>query len=197
MAWYKNATNTLLSASDTITVTALTSNTFLLALVDCDATGGAIQNPIRVGNGSIDSGSNYALRYSTNGGADGAWGNTTFMGVDNNQSVKSFGVSYLLNIATQEKLLMKFIIFTNNAGAGYAPNRDEAVGKWANTSVVIDQLQSYNGGAGDYAIGSNVSVLGSKETPVVVNIQNGTVFEETDTNRSYIWNSSTSTWTQF
>ena len=32
---------------------------------------------------------------------------------------------------------------------------------------------------------------------LLTNIQNATVFEETDTNKSYIWNSSTSTWTQF
>ena len=31
---------------------------------------------------------------------------------------------------------------------------------------------------------------------LLTNIQNGTVFEETDTNRSYIWNSSTGAWTQ-
>ena len=34
-------------------------------------------------------------------------------------------------------------------------------------------------------------------TNILTNIQNGTVFEETDTNKSFIFNSSTSTWTQF
>ena len=47
----------------------------------------------------------------------------------------------------------------------------------------------------EYLAGKRVKGLSTDTKPT--NVQNGTVFEETDTNKSFIFNSSTSTWTQF
>ena len=51
---------------------------------------------------------------------------------------------------------------------------------------------------GDFASGSELIVWGSDSSNGIANpnLQDGTLFEETDTNKHYIWNSSTSTWTE-
>ena len=49
--------------------------------------------------------------------------------------------------------------------------------------------------AGDWAIGPNLTALTGDETETVT-LQDGTIFEESDTNKAYIWNASTKTWTQ-
>ena len=62
----------------------------------------------------------------------------------------------------------------------------------------ITKVHLRNDGSGDYVSGSNLSALGSELTPQTggVTLQDGTIFEETDTNKSYIWSSSSQTWTQ-
>jgi len=54
-------------------------------------------------------------------------------------------------------------------------------GRTGSASGYLDNLKFYNG---------VTSVLSPP------NIQDGTIFEETDTNKAYIWNASTTTWTQ-
>ena len=71
MAWNKLGTTTLSSAGDDITISNITSNEFnqfLMHTIESVRT----TMLVRVGNGSLDSGSNYARRYSGNGTADGS-----------------------------------------------------------------------------------------------------------------------------
>jgi hypothetical protein len=49
----------------------------------------------------------------------------------------------------------------------------------------IDLYNDGSGGTGDYAVGSNVSALGSNGVESM-KVQDGAVFYETDTNKSYV-----------
>jgi hypothetical protein len=66
----------------------------------------------------------------------------------------------------------------------------EVVSKWANTSDQITTVSFGNDAAGDYAVGSNVTVLGSDITPAAAipfptNVQVGSRAEITDTRKMY------------
>jgi len=64
------------------------------------------------------------------------------------------------------------------------------------TAPQFDLAQSYNDETGDYATDSNLMVIGSDGTPTSQTWQNGLEFHETDTNKDYVWNSSTNAWIQ-
>lgn len=197
LAWAKNGTpHTLTSAADTLTISDLTAKTFNVFLSHTIGTGSAYQIQERMRFNS-DILSNYAIRQSRNNIADvAATSDNSVYHYDNNPDGERLIINYVINISTQEKLAIAFTGHTNTSGNIYAPLRQETVYKWVNTSLQITSVSLNNiFGNGDFAIGSNLSALG-EGTLVAVNIQNGTVFEETDTNRSYIWNSSTGAWTQ-
>ena len=163
MAWNKNGTpHTLTGAADTITISDLTAKTFNVFLSHTIGTGSAsqIQERIRF---NADSGSNYALRQSRNGGADatGTSDNSVYL-YDNNPDGERLIINYVINISTQEKLAIAFTAHTNTAGAGTAPVRQETVYKWVNTSSQITGVSLNNVyGNGDFATGSNISALGT------------------------------------
>jgi hypothetical protein len=105
-----------------------------------------------------DSGTNYAHRRSHNGGAD-TTGTSDGTGIridgTGGQTAK-FHNLFIINNASNEKLVIAHSITGNTAGAGNAPSRTESVGKWANTSNqitrvdIIDQYGSQNWGAGSF-----------------------------------------------
>ena len=196
MAWAKNGTpHTLTSAEDTLTISNLTAKKFNVFLFHTLATGGTQIGLIHLQG---DTGNNYSNRENNNGGSDVPNINDPQLqlagyGADSNSN---FAIVYCVNISGQEKLAIGFTLSANTAGAGYIPNRREWVGKWVTTAGQFTQIDANNVGTGDFAIGSNLSALGTTGDEVLYTIQNGTIFEETDTNKSYIFNSSTSTWTQ-
>lgn len=200
MAWAKNQTITLDSAGDALTTPTLSSNTNLQYLYHGLPTGGELTEYMTMGSGGTkDTGSNYANRLSSNGGSDSTFTSRANIvnAAKSGATTPEFGIGYILNIATEEKLLISHHVNASANGAGTAPERSEAVAKHVQTSVVDDIVSFDNTGTGDFASGSNLSILGAKDTALTsVNIQDGTIFEETDTNKSYIWSSSSQTWTQ-
>jgi len=195
MAWAKNGTpDTLGSAGDTLSISDLTAKifNFILEHTICSST---VTPQVRVGSSSLDSGTNYANRYSTNGGTDAT--GTSDSKIEMNlggATTTYFDIIYGINISAEEKLFIGFAIYQGTAGATFAPPRREFVSKWANSNQ-FDNVGDINGGAGDFDTGSNLSVLTGDETETVT-LQDGTIFEETDTNKAYIWSSSSKTWTQ-
>jgi len=161
MAWAKLGTTTLTVAGDAIDVTSLTDNKFLMYMTHPLASGN-MTDKLRI-NG--DSGTNYALRYSNDGGTD-ATGTSqnfaSFLGFTVNPN-ESFSVGYIINISTEEKLIINHT--TDNdagTGAGNAPHRRESVAKFANTVDVVDEVNVFNDyGPGDFNTDSNLSVLGT------------------------------------
>jgi hypothetical protein len=73
--------------------------------------------------------------------------------------MNQFSILSLVNAANQEKQITMITNFNVN-GAASVSARDTTVGKWANTSAQISRIDVFNGGAGDYAIGSEILVLG-------------------------------------
>lgn len=165
MAWVKGGTTTLTGSSTTIDVSDLPDKKFYMGLEHRLDSNSATHHYLRLGSsGSADSGSNYAYRYSTNGGGDGTGANSSiiahgFFG----DTEPAFMVNYLFNISGEEKLLIAHTVGQNTAGAGNAPKRNKTVGKWANTSNPIDIWQTRAApiavGYATYASGTNTSVL--------------------------------------
>ena len=121
---------------------------------------------LRVGNGSFDSGNNYAPRWSANGGTDSTrTGKNTIAIDDVGLTTPNFHVGYAANIATKEKLFLIHSTGQSTAGAGTAPIRVERATKWSNTSSVIDQIQllDEDGSGTDIGEGSEIIILGWDE----------------------------------
>lgn len=113
---------------------------------------------METGNGSFDSGSNYASRRSQDGGTDvTAVSRTNMILNDAQSSTQSFHVSYAANLSAKEKLFQSQLIYQGTAGAANAPNRAEAANKWVNTSNPLDRI-SYNDQS--WLTGSECVVLG-------------------------------------
>ena len=149
-------------ASDTLSSGTFTAKKYLWVQAWVKATGGTIRGNIRLGNSTLDTGNNYSRRQSTNGSTDSTGTSESFTGANNNMSVNAFINFFVINNTSNEKLVVGHIVFTNTAGAGAAPNREEFVGKWANTSNQADILAIYNsGGTGDFATSSFIKVWGA------------------------------------
>lgn len=162
MVWQKNGTpDTLGSAGDTMTISDLTKLQFNQFLVHTISTGSA-NLELRVGDGSVDSGTNYALRRSGNGGADGTQITIArlFSPDAGATNAVTFLISYVCAISGEELLSISFGVQSNAAGAANVPNRDEQVGKWV-TTTQIDTVNAFELQAGDFAIDSNLSALGT------------------------------------
>ena len=156
--WVELGRTTLGGLSDTISVGSINDKRYYMIL-NSIIPSGAVNN---VWQWNSDTGSNYAYRYSNNGAADGTSTSASHMfGSAITDSTPYFGVSYIANRSTNEKLGIAHYVQQSTAGAAYAPNRQEIVGKWANTSNAISSLDVKNSsGSADYASGSEVVVLG-------------------------------------
>jgi hypothetical protein len=158
--WVELGRTTLGGTADEITVSSLADKRYYMVLSHI-LDGGIARNKVRVGNSSIDTGSNYSIRTSQNGSADGTginenlW-NLTVDGTDDDK----FSIGYIANYASKEKLSQWWTIERGLVNATDVGGRMELVGKWANTSNVIDTIQFLNDSTGDYVSGSEVVVLG-------------------------------------
>lgn len=157
--WEELGRTTLGSAGDTITVSSFAARRYLKIITTVFDTGGAISGLLRFNN---DSGNNYSRRYSVNGS-----------GTDTTQvsqsSILAHSVSAanpqraeidVYNVAADEKVCTILATGASTAGAGTAPSRIDGGGKWSNTTDQITRVDYINDGAGDFAIGSEVVVLG-------------------------------------
>jgi hypothetical protein len=199
MAWGKNGTtSTLVSSNDDLDITdmsGLIHNTVLSHTIN---TGGSDDVKGHINN---DAGSNYAYRYNSNGGSDVTATSTTegipldLVGTAQDQ----FDILYIIGISGEEKLVIVHGTQNGGAGAGNAPNRAETVAKYVPTDLTdtINGFYINNIGAGTFDTNSNISALGSDLTPAVAvsaTIQDGLIFEETDTNKHYLLDDGT--WTE-
>jgi len=88
-----------------------------------------------------DSGSNYCRRFSANGGAEDT--STSSSSISNMAGIgttPSFSEFFIINKSDEEKLVMGNENSRGSSGAGTAPTRYEWVGKWANTSAQITNV---------------------------------------------------------
>lgn len=185
--WVEVGRTTLGVAADTITVSGLTDKRYYMVLQSITRSGGLSPDGTRLGNGSADSGNNYATRYSNNGGADVPNTNNN-QAIDYTPSVSnddSFAVQYISNLSGNEKLWIKQRVGRQAVGAGTAPNRSENYAKWVNTSNPMDVFQTTNvADVGSYESGSEAVVLGWDPTDTHTNNFWEELFSETLTSNA-------------
>ena len=198
MAWINNKHETLSSTSDTMDTTSMTASDFGVFLNHGLPSGGEAQTRYSV-NG-VDTGSKYAYRVSKNGSnpSSGSTSQNKVVYDIGGESDDKFSITYACDIAGAEKLFIGFGISRKEAGAGNCPTRAEVFWKYATTSARVTAVKDETELTGTYAVGSNLSAIGDSgtKTPDLANIQTNSIFETSDTGKHFIWNSSTSTWTE-
>ena len=191
MAWSKNGTPlTLGSALDDIDITDLTATKFNQFMLNTFTAGRTTSYNYRFlttfdNNGATD----YAWRRSVNGGGEAPFGNQASIDFDDGMedAADKFCVIYGCNIDGEEKLFISHLVQDGlSTGAATAPVRQELVGKVDVTTNTgqYTRIDVNNDLAGDYDTSSNLSALGSDGDLYVV--QDGAIFYETDTNKSYV-----------
>ena len=161
--WKEIGRTTLSGSATSVDVTGLADKRYYMVLYNMIDDGTNTQFVTnQFGNGSFDTGTNYAERGSSNGGSDFSYtGNAYWNTSGGDQVCPEFTVQYLANKSDKEKLGISHSCGAQADGAGTAPNRREHTGKWANTSNVIDRIRATTAyGSRTYGTGSEVIVLG-------------------------------------
>lgn len=156
--WEEIGRTTLGSAGDTITVSNIPTRRYLKVLVTLIDTGGTIGATMSLNN---DSGSNYARVQATDFGSPSTQtSNGPLILGTGNVACNQYIIVDIQNIASEEKIFEWIALLASTAGAGNAPTARRAHGKWANTTDAISRIDITNPGAGDFAVGSEIVVLG-------------------------------------
>ena len=109
-----------------------------------------------------DTGSNYANRGSQNGGTDFTRTSQSDLNMFESYSntTGAFLNAFIINNSSNEKLGISHSVREATSGAGNAPERDEVVFKWTNTSSQITDI-SFTPQSGTINSGSFLKVWGS------------------------------------
>lgn len=122
---------------------------------------GTINTLLRVGAGSIDTGTNYARRSSVNGAADTTATAASSIDIRAGTITTAMLVwGFVVNVSTREKTFIVHTVEQNTVGAGTAPNRTEVVGKWADTSNQFNHFGIQESDSGSIAASSFLKVWG-------------------------------------
>lgn len=156
--WEELGRTTLTSVGSTITITGIPARKYLKIIGNLVDNGSAITGTMTFNN---DSTANYAQTNSTAGGADGSLAsqNSLVVAVDSAATPRIFEMEVVNNTA-KEKLFQGHAISQGAAGAATVPIRREINGKWANTSTQITRVDVQTSTANNFAVGSEVIVLG-------------------------------------
>ena len=187
--------------------TVITTDTFLAKTqlhveVKVVAVSGDYQNELQF---NADTGTNYAIRISDDGGTD----STSYTGasagaIGDTANHDCLCETDIMNIASKEKLYISHSMRRMATGADNLPQRQEVVGKWTRTSGsgtgdASSQITkiSYRAEGETIASGTVLNVWGAEsqsETPFTPNLPAGTIFEQTDDYKYYMWDG-VDTWT--
>lgn len=156
--WEELGRTTLGVAGDTISITPIAARKYLQVRFHTVSTGGTQSPTIRFNN---DSGANYAFAYTLNFGTIATTVSNTNLGVTSSVSQGTqFGQFEITNFTSQRKLIQGQTLDDNNAGPASTCNSIQLTGKWDNTAAQITRIDIINAGAGDFAIGSQMIILG-------------------------------------
>ncbi len=156
--WEELASVELGVAGDTLSSSTISAKKYLWCQVFTKATGGTIQQRMRFNS---DAGSNYAERYSQDGGTDGTITSDGELLLSAAPSTPAFTNMFITNNQSNEKLVIGYNVNQGGAGAANDPERYELAHKWANTSNQITQIDIINTGSGNFDTGSIIKVWGS------------------------------------
>jgi len=140
------------------------------------------------------SGNDYTRRYNQNNGTDGTQtGMPELILTTGDATTDCFKVTYIINDSGNEKLF-----FTKSVSSGgSSPNYDITCGVDTKTAEMTDINVVNTYYTGDFASGSNISILGDNtpsstvtsapadEKATITNVPAGTRYEETDTRKIY------------
>lgn len=156
--WEELGRTTLGVAGDTISVASFAARANLQLIYRVSSTGGTINTRIAFNS---DSGANYAWQESTSFAASSnAVSQTIFAPTTAASATSRYGHYEIKNNTAERKLFQGYELDDNAAGAASSVNCKEVFGKWANTSAQITTIALTNVGTGDFAIGSELIVLG-------------------------------------
>tara|TARA_R110002110_G_scaffold53881_1_gene155129 strand:+ start:352 stop:1368 length:1017 start_codon:yes stop_codon:yes gene_type:complete len=161
--WEELGRTTLGSANTDIAVSSFPERTNLMIL---DHYTGASNSSIVTGSQfNSDTASSYNVRTSVNNAADATLASQNSienLGFGNTTS--AFGVSFVENIAGQEKLLMSNYMSQNGATTASLPPLYQNAGKYADTSAAITTVTQTSDSAYTFDADSEVVVLGYDST---------------------------------
>jgi len=161
--WGELGSNTLTAEGDVLTTTIAAKKYLMVDIHPTSNSSNTSNNPDYnlTFNGAT---SGYAGRSSQNGGSDGTFSSGAFINGWLGYQDR-FVKAYVINVASKEKMAIGHDNAVGNSGfgAGTAPQRNEWVGKWANTSDSITTVTSTNSSArpSTYGVGASIRVWGS------------------------------------
>ena len=159
--WQELASVELGSEGDLISSGTITAKKYYMVRVTVLDGSGNSAPALRLGTGgSIDTGNNYAYRYTRDGGSDStASSQSMIQGQVAPNTSHSNDTYFISNISGQEKLIIGHGS-NSEGGASTAPRRTEIVGKWANTAQA-NVIAIANDDTGDFRVGSHIQVFGA------------------------------------
>ena len=193
MVWGKNGTpETLTGTDDNIEVTSMDNNKFNVILSHTLPSG----NIASYMSFNSSTAGEYAYRqWENNGGDSTATGQTVVVYDTGGSANDKFEITYICDISGHNKLCIGFGIARGGSGAGTNVLRGDYIWKRANNSTITTVENDTSAQTGTFAIGSNISALGSDLTATSeLTVQDGSIFYETDTNKSYVLSSNV--WTE-
>ena len=144
-----------------------------------------------------DSGSNYATRRSYDGGSDSALtSQTKIISYSATSALSSHITMDIYNEAAKEKLVIGKSVENSTTGVNTAPNRVEIAAKWANTSDQITTITVLTNSGSNLTSDSFITVYGASGDETNDTTSDGSVFEESNTGKHYIWNATSNTWSE-
>lgn len=156
--WEELGRTTLGTAGDTITVSGLSTRKYLQIRIMALSTGGNTNVKLRFNS---DTGTNYSLLSSVNNAAQSSNNSQTSLSLEGNVgNWPHYGSVEVIDVSTNEKAIVGHLVALGNTGGSNPTGSTETFGKWANSSSAISSVTIFNDSTGDYAIGSEVVVLG-------------------------------------
>lgn len=161
--WELLCSNELVANATTLNCNSFTAREHLRIMVEFDyaSNGTSITASMRFNN---DGGTNYAIRYSTSGGADSTSTNRADILINSSESPN--GGSHMEcwidnNFAIKRKLVYCLWVSGENSPDTTVPVRIELAGKWDNTASQITTINILrNAGNGAFGVGSAIAVWG-------------------------------------
>ena len=161
--WVEVGRKTISSpTADDLTITGLPDKKYFMILLNNPNMTNDISGYLRVGNGSVDTtAGNYSTRYyDPQLGSDSTYaGNVQGfypVGGSGSAGTTNFGVGYMANKSDQYKMLLLHTVNSFTSGI----NPIEMVGKWLNSSQLIERISEVNGSTGEFNAGCELIVLG-------------------------------------
>lgn len=154
--WYQEiGRSTLSGAADLLNITGLPTKKYLRVMVHLIASG-SLTTSMRLNN---DSGNNYSHTYEVDRAWSSSGGAANAISAFEGAAYDTYTTIDIINVASKVKFLHVTVVGGNSTTAT-VPRYVEFYAKWTNTTDAISRIDFINGGAGDYAAGSQVVVLG-------------------------------------